>query len=257
MFVFDIDGTLLNSNEQIPHSTLISLKKLKAAGNPIAICTGRTWACTKPIINQLPPLVDFVICGNGSHIRTNQGQILYDNNLPPKFIRGFFELVYGVTDFLIATNQMVISTSANTPYNNVDHCIKPFNTNLFNEQIHAKNLLAFNIDKVPYRKRNLIRNKLETLDPEIKLSPLSDFWEVLSGVDNKASALKTLSDQIGIPLKRFTAFGDNFNDLDMFRVVGTAVAMGNAPEVVKQSAHYVTASNNHDGIFHYLKKYVL
>ncbi|MBP1930631.1 HAD family hydrolase [Ammoniphilus resinae] len=257
MFVFDIDGTLLTSNEQIPQSTFKSLKKLKAAGNPITICTGRTWACTKPIINQLPSLVDFVICGNGSHIRTNQGQILYDNNLPPNFIKGFFELVFGVTDFLIATNRMVISTSTDTPYNDVDHCMKLFDTELFHERIHAKNLLAFNIDRVPYKERTYIRNKLETLDPEVKLSPLSDFWEVLSGVDNKATALKTLSNQIGIPLKRFTAFGDNFNDLDMFEVVGTAVAMGNAPEAVKKSAHYVTASNNQDGIYRYLRKHVL
>lgn len=256
MFVFDIDGTLLSSDEQILPNTLLSLQRIKHDGYPIALCTGRTWACTQPIVNQIYPLVDYVICGNGSHIRSLNNEIIYDNNLPPTFIRRFIELVIGLADFLIATNRMVISTSHRTPYNDVSHCIRLFDHNLFHSRIHAKNLLAFNIDHIPLRERERVRLELEKIDPNIKLSPTTEFWEVLSGTDNKALALQRLSGYTCIPLKEFTAFGDNYNDIDMFKVVGQSIVMGNAPHEVKEYANFVTKSNNEDGIYHYLDQFV-
>jgi len=253
MFVFDIDGTLLDSKEQILPNTLLSIQTLHQKGYPITICTGRTWACTKPVMESITQWVDFIICGNGSHIRTKDGRILYDNNLPPYFIRRFIELVSGLTDFLIATNRMVISTSVRTPYNDVEHCMELFDYNQFSEKIHAKNLLAFNLDHLAEDQLRRIRTELDSIDPNIKLSPLPHMWEVLSGVDNKGKALRKLSRETKISLTDFTAFGDNYNDEDMFHIVGKAVAMGNSPERIKQCADYVTKSNNDDGIFFYLK----
>lgn len=256
MFVFDIDGTLLNSNEEILPTTLSSLADLCEQGHRIALCTGRTWACTQPIMHKLSPLVHYVICGNGSHIRTREGEVIYDNNLPPHFIRRFIELVSGIADFLIATNRMVISTSYQTPYHDVDHCMRLFDHSRFHERIHAKNLLAFNIEKIPTDHKESIRKKLNSIDPNIRLSPLPHMWEVLSGVDNKATALRRLSESTGIPLSDFTAFGDNYNDVDMFKVVGRAVAMANSPDKVKKFAHHVTSSNNEDGIYRFLREHV-
>ncbi|RKD24068.1 hypothetical protein BEP19_06570 [Ammoniphilus oxalaticus] len=255
MFVFDIDGTLLDSQEQILPNTLLSLQTLHQKGYPIAICTGRTWACAKPVLRSISEWVDYIICGNGAHIRTKEGRVIYDNNLPSYFIRRFIELVSGLTDFLIATNQRVISTSPNTPYNDVDHCMHLFDYEQFNEKIHAKNLLAFNFHHLDANVLAQIRQELDSIDPDIKLSPLPHMWEVLSGVDNKAKALTTLSRVTKIPLTEFVAFGDNYNDEDMFRVVGSAVAMGNSPSSVKKHADYVTKSNDEDGIYEYLKKF--
>lgn len=255
MFVFDIDGTLLNSEEKILPSTLLSLETLSRKGRPIAICTGRTWASAKPVVEPIAEWVDYVICGNGSHIRTREGRVLYDNNLPPYFIRRFIEIVSGFADFLIATNQRVLSTSVETPYNGIEHCMQMFDYNQFHERIHAKNLLAFNFDHLEAEMLARVRGELDNIDPNIKLSPLPHMWEVLSGVDNKSRALVKLSQFTNIPLEEFIAFGDNYNDEDMFQVVGVAVAMGNAPERVKRSADYVAQSNNEDGIFRFLKEH--
>ena len=42
------------------------------------------------------------------------------------------------------------------------------------------------------------------------------------------------------------AFGDHENDIEMLKGVGIGVAMGNAQQVAKTAANYVTASNNED-----------
>jgi hypothetical protein len=48
--------------------------------------------------------------------------------------------------------------------------------------------------------------------------------------------------------KDIIAIGDNFNDIEMLKMAGTSIAMGNAPEEVKKYATIVTDTNNREGI---------
>ena len=51
-----------------------------------------------------------------------------------------------------------------------------------------------------------------------------------------------------------TIFGDNFNDVGMFELAGTSVAMANAQDGVKELADIVLKhTNDEDGVAHYLK----
>ena len=47
------------------------------------------------------------------------------------------------------------------------------------------------------------------------------------------------------------------NDVSMFEVAGTGVAMGNAVDPIKKLADFVTKTNNEDGIAYYLENFVL
>ena len=55
-------------------------------------------------------------------------------------------------------------------------------------------------------------------------------------------------DYFGVQTNEVIAFGDNFNDLDMLEHAGLGVAMGNAPDEIKQAANVVTVTNNEDGL---------
>jgi hydroxymethylpyrimidine pyrophosphatase-like HAD family hydrolase len=71
---------------------------------------------------------------------------------------------------------------------------------------------------------------------------------------NKSSGLKTLSDFLGISLDKFSVFGDNYNDLGMFDLAGTSIAVSNAQEAVKEKAHIVLPhSNDEDAVAKYLQ----
>ena len=52
-------------------------------------------------------------------------------------------------------------------------------------------------------------------------------------------------------------FGDGENDSFMFEESGLKIAMGNAEEMLKQRADYVTSSNRHDGAAEAIEKYIL
>ena len=80
------------------------------------------------------------------------------------------------------------------------------------------------------------------------------FVEITALGSDKASGLEKTATQLGFAAAETIAFGDNHNDLPMFRWVGHAVAMGNSVDGVKAEAHSVTLSNTEHGVAHYLEK---
>lgn len=69
---------------------------------------------------------------------------------------------------------------------------------------------------------------------------------------NKGNALEKLCGLLGIFPEQTAAFGDSDNDIPMLKRAGIGIAMGNAPESVKQAADDVTLSNDENGIAHFL-----
>ena len=69
----------------------------------------------------------------------------------------------------------------------------------------------------------------------------------------KETAIRKLSEKIGVSLENITAFGDDLADIGSLKMCGTGVAMGNALDVVKEAADITIGSNDEDGIAEYLE----
>ncbi len=94
---------------------------------------------------------------------------------------------------------------------------------------------------------------------EFKLSPENYtqgyFLTILHPLGDKSNGLQKLSEHLNKDLKDITVFGDSINDIGMFRLAGTAVAVSNALDEAKAVADIVLKrSNDDDGVAHYLKK---
>ncbi len=69
------------------------------------------------------------------------------------------------------------------------------------------------------------------------------YWaEVYHHGCDKGRGATMLARAAGIPETQIIAIGDNYNDLDLFAVAASSVAMGNSPDEVKQAADHVVAS---------------
>ena len=73
-----------------------------------------------------------------------------------------------------------------------------------------------------------------------------DFEVVGEGVD-KGRSLALIAGLYGVPLEQCAAVGDSDNDLAALRAAGLSIAMGNAPQNVKDAAARVAPSNGEDG----------
>ena len=74
---------------------------------------------------------------------------------------------------------------------------------------------------------------------------------------HKAVAIEELLQYLGCDRQQTIALGDGVNDLEMLEYVQLGIAMGNAPESVKQVADEVTDSLNEDGLFKAFQKHHL
>lgn len=71
---------------------------------------------------------------------------------------------------------------------------------------------------------------------------------------NKGNALDALLEKLNISNEEIAVFGDSENDLSMLKNKRFSFAMENALPKAKDTAKYMTLSNDDDGVYHGLKK---
>ncbi len=81
--------------------------------------------------------------------------------------------------------------------------------------------------------------------------------DVIDDEGGKAHGVKWFIDAYGIAPEEIIAFGDGQNDVEMLRMAGIGVAMGNAMEETKQAADYVTDHIDRDGVYNALAHFGL
>ncbi|PNV82542.1 MAG: haloacid dehalogenase [Sulfurimonas sp.] len=80
------------------------------------------------------------------------------------------------------------------------------------------------------------------------------FLTLLHKDADKSHGIRSVSEAIDFDLKRLSVFGDNFNDIGMFELAGTSIAVANAQEGVKKAAKIVLPhTNDEDAVANYLK----
>ena len=79
--------------------------------------------------------------------------------------------------------------------------------------------------------------------------------DVLPADRGKAVGMKAIMDRLGIGQEEVMAFGDEENDMDMLKLAGIGVAMGNAIDLVKEAADYVTDDVDGDGLANALRHF--
>jgi len=65
---------------------------------------------------------------------------------------------------------------------------------------------------------------------------------------DKGRALVRAAEHLGVSLSAVAAVGDATNDLSMLTIAGTAIAMGQAPDVVRSAAHLVVPDVDTHGV---------
>ncbi|WP_321777285.1 HAD family hydrolase [Sulfurimonas sp.] len=80
------------------------------------------------------------------------------------------------------------------------------------------------------------------------------FLTILNKDADKAHGIKSVSEYLGFNLQNLTVFGDNLNDIGMFNLANTAVAVANSHDDVLVLADVVlTYTNEEDAVAKYLE----
>ena len=278
MIVSDMDGTMLNTDQEITSLTLSSLIQAQNQGIMLVIASGRSYRTLIDYGKKLE--MDKY---HGYFIGVNGGA-LYDVSKGINTIVQQLQLdeIKEVYEMLDDYEVEIMAVLDDTIYDYI-----PDSLLQIKKQYRIDNNIA---DDVPmtagtfkmivdqrkgydnihyiksYRDINCVVNKIcitnaaeklidvydhcvKTLGHKYNFSRTSPMWiECTPKCISKGNAIKKLAIVKNIALDEIVVFGDGENDLSMFETVKYSVAMGNGMDSVKNVAYTITDDNNNDGI---------
>jgi hydroxymethylpyrimidine pyrophosphatase-like HAD family hydrolase len=86
---------------------------------------------------------------------------------------------------------------------------------------------------------------------------LGGMLEVLPLGASKGASVAWLLQRLGVSPGRCMALGDGENDVEMLRLAGLGVAVGNAGPAARAAADVVVGSNDEDGVAQAIERFVL
>lgn len=260
-----MDGTLLDSNNEISEKTKETIKKAEEKGAYIVIATGRLLKSALHYAETLKLKTPLIAC-NGAIIVDEFKKIIYEKTLEKKKVKEIIKLgikkdiyfhFYDEESFYSTIRAEEILKFYGEGSGSLD-----IGLNIFDDIDLILNKDDLNVYKFIFVDEN--RKKLEKLRyklDEIKGIETSSSWinniEVMAERTSKGYALKELCKRLAIKPKEVMAIGDNENDLSMIEFAGMGVAMGNGNEIIKNKADYITSTNDQNGLAKVIEKFIL
>ncbi|WP_391120659.1 Cof-type HAD-IIB family hydrolase [Psychrobacillus sp. L3] len=246
---FDIDGTILDEEKNIPIGVKEAIHEAKRNGHEIVIATGRAPFTAKFIFDQLN--IDSFICYNGQIVQF-KGKVIHKGVIGKKELQQ-------LTDFAKKREQPLIYMDNDEFVSNIpDHqdvleSISSLKLEL--PRTEENFFLANDIHQALIFGNSDNQNEYEKAFPNLKFVR----WhrvscDVLPKGVSKAKGISLLLKYINKSAEDAIAFGDGLNDIEMLEYVGTGVAMGNSVEELKKHATFVTDHVSENGLINALKK---
>ena len=261
----DVDGTLVSGHATMNPKVVEAINRARQNGHYVFICTGRNKTGIKYELAKAD--FDGIIASAGSYIEIDNKVIhsVYFNKLLVDKISKVFDenniyYNYECTDVTYMSKKMVelFIGGVNFESGNIElekmmkEEFKKFSIqdlSLYNNQdIHKICFIATDQNDVERAKKQLGDDVNMVIHDIFGATTING--ELISKVDNKATAIKQVIDYLGIDKKDTIAFGDSMNDYEMINFVECGIAMGNACKELKEVASRVCRSVDEDGIYY-------
>jgi len=267
IYITDLDHTFLRTDQTVSDFS-VEVWNNKAKEAILSVATARSFQKSRDFLNKLHLDAPMILL-DGSMIVTPEKKLIDIKTVNKAVADAIIDegKKFDIHPFVIALKERKTLDEAflfPTSLNLYQHGVLE---NYRNDprMVECKNIKALELNlKLVYF------GDLQTLKPltthlqktfgatlEYKLSPekYSDGWflTILHPQGDKAHALSTVLEYLGRDSSDVTVFGDSVNDIGMFKLAGTSVAVYNALEEVKAVADVVLPhSNDEDGVARYL-----
>jgi phosphoglycolate phosphatase (TIGR01487 family) len=213
--VVDVDGTLTDRNKVMFTSAIEALRKVQERGVPVSIASG----------NVLP-----VAYGLSTYMGL-QGPIIAENGGVVSYQERIYQLCEGVL-----------------PVKAFEH----LRTKMPVERLFTDN---WRRTEVALRRTADLEKVKESLkDWNVTIEATGFAIHIMDHGHGKVVGVRKMAEILGIGMDEVAAFGDSDNDVGMLKECGQSVAVGNASEVAKKAAKYVSPYHHADGVIDGLRR---
>ena len=248
---FDIDGTLCRYEDTVKDNIKSCFKRLHNGNHVVFLCTGRS---PKDISNDILSLgFDGIIACMGAVI-IHGNEVLQNKFITP--------------DMLLETVGLMIERKVPALILGIDEVLRteqmkptPLETGIVRsvEDLYRNGkLVEISSLDIEYPNVSALGKIREIMD---KHSDLIEYNETsgqtrLKGV-NKAEAIRVVLARYSHENLKSYAIGDSQNDIEMLNCVDVGIAMGDAPDIVKSAASWITSTVEEDGVCNAMKHFGL
>lgn len=263
LYVSDLDGTLLRSDQRVSEHSCEIINRLVGKGMIFSYATARSFYTSSVVAAGLTARLPLIVYNGAVIIDSADGSIMQRNFFDAKDAQYIFSALRegGVSPIV---------------YSFIDG-IEKFS---YNESTISPQLEQFVSTRSDRRKTPVSDDSLlmrgdifyfTCIDTPEKLSPLNDqlrgrfnclyqtdlytghqWLEIIPRAATKANAIMQLKKLTGCD--RIVSFGDGINDLPMFSISDECYAVGNACEELKAAATGVIGSNDSDSVARWLEE---
>lgn len=266
----DLDGTLLNSRNEISKENIEAIKYAQSKGLEVIIATGRSYFDVLSICKRAG-ISTYIISGNGAAIHSPKGEQIFSVTIDKKDVHQIIKwLEEGNYYYEVTTNKALytplniravlqieidriksanpeldvlpLHQAAETQFSQSGFVFVNNYTEIFEKSEKYYKILALSFDKSKRKAGIDLFNDMEHLS----LVSSGDYnFEITNKHASKGNVLEKLSSMLDISLDNAMAIGDSYN-----------VAMGNANADVKELCDIVTTTNDENGVAHAIHKFI-
>lgn len=255
----DVDGTIADSQQKISQKHLTAIKKLKEAGIPLIIATGRGYKAVDGLFGKLNMQPQTIITESGAVIVDSAKRKLYENKLTldnvQKIRKAFdelkapdtyFRLTFDGDPYIEGSAEAFKTSSVKT------YPLRSFDELLDKGYLPTRALIAkFNsksyndIEMLLQRFREILGNSLNIFNSGTK------YAEITNRDVSKSGAIGFLQKYFGWDYRNTACIGDAANDVCMAELLskngGVSVSMGNGIDAMKKSSRFITDDVDNGG----------
>ncbi|MEG0229197.1 MAG: Cof-type HAD-IIB family hydrolase, partial [Oscillospiraceae bacterium] len=273
LYISDLDGTLLQNNGELSQKTIEIINKAIKNGLHFSFATARTSATALKMTEKLNIITPVILMNGVCVFDTQTFKYIKINSFSQNGLKSLIKVIKNLklSGFLFSINEKTSQLTAF--YENLE---TPNAQNFMEERIKKFDKKFVCIEDFSYCKTiqnekivyYSVSDKMEKLEQAYahlkKISELNvefykdtynkDFWylEVACSTASKYSALKFIKENFNF--NKIISFGDNLNDLPLFKASDYSLAPQNAKKEVKEKANEIIDYNYNDGVAKYIEK---
>ncbi|MDO5518654.1 MAG: HAD family hydrolase [Clostridium sp.] len=261
----DVDGTLVDYENNLPDSAVEAIRKARENGHRVYICTGRSKA---EVYKNLWDIgLDGMIGGNGSYVEDHDNVVMHQLITKEQCIKAIDWLhERGLEFYLESNNGLFASEKFEEQGNPVireyskrkgkSHSEDATVRTAFPEMIFGGELYRDDLNKISF----ILSNYQDYLDakeafPDLQVGTWGGKGEIalfgdfgVKGID-KGNAIQHLLEYLKADISDTIAFGDAKVDIPMLEYCAYGVAMGSGGSEIKDAADYVADDVDKDGLW--------
>jgi hypothetical protein len=265
LLVLDVDGTLIGHGAYPSERVAQAVAQAKAKGVTVVLGTGRATEACYHLLRYLKLEGLHILFDGAAVVQWPSNDIIFLQALPPHAAQHLIELsrryhlfleIYA-HDFYFIEHEGTLAAHQREKLQ-----ITPIITDLMSLVNRIKIVKAQLLAATPAEKQQAdeITRQMESMcKMSWSLDPSNGiyFGNAISRYVSKGGALREVLDYLGLTPDQVLAVGDSYNDMPIFEVAGTKIAMGHAPDSLKELASWVAPPVEEDGVAAAIEKFIL